>query len=177
FVVPALIASVAAQLVMGDVSVSTYQQTGRGFLLRGRLRLPVRSVLDAEATTVPPDATLLELYEHHLLLQRRLEVPVTEGSRYVGMASADQLQHVERGSWDQVTVGEVADDGWPLARVGWRLGQVLDAMDRAGVDVLPVVEEGSYVGLVRRADVLRLDEILETTDDGDDPAEPRPGRS
>jgi CIC family chloride channel protein len=177
FVVPALIASVAAQLVMGDVSVSTYQQSGRGFLLRGRLRLPVHAVLDAEATTVPPDATLAELYEHHLLLQRRLEVPVTDGSRYVGMASADQLQHVERSAWDQVTVGDVADDGWPTARVAWRLGQVVDAMDRAGVDVLPVVEEGTYVGLVRRADVLRLDEILETTDAGEGPAEPRAGRS
>ena len=53
-VVPALIASVAAQLVMGDVSVSAYQQSGRGFLLRGRLRLPVGSVLDAER--VPPYA-------------------------------------------------------------------------------------------------------------------------
>ncbi len=165
FIVPGLIASVASQLVMGDVSVSPYQQAGRRGHLERRFLLPLSAVIRADVLTVPPDASLREFYEHHLLLTRETSVPVLDGHRYLGMISSETLRNRPPETWADTAVRDVLDSTWPDARPEWTLETALRAMEGADVDALPVLDDGaSFIGIVTTADIVRLDEILDAAD-------------
>jgi CIC family chloride channel protein len=171
FIVPGLIASVASQLVMGDVSVSPYQSAGRRGHLERRFLLPIGSVIRADVLTVPPDASLREFYEHHLLLTRETSVPVLDGQDYLGMVASDDLREHPPEQWGDITVGDVVHPTWPAARPDWTLETALRALDGADVDTLPVLDgTGSFIGVVTSSDIVRLDEILGSTDDTDEGA-------
>jgi CIC family chloride channel protein len=163
FVVPGLIAAALSQLTMGPRSVSPYQRQRRAGHLEGRLDLPLTSVLRTDAATVPPDATLADLYAHHLLGVRLLSVPVVDGTTYVGTVHAEDLAEVPRDRWAQATVGSVARRDEPVADLGWTLGRALATLEAADTDRLPVLDGGAYVGLVTTGEILKLEEILERT--------------
>jgi CIC family chloride channel protein len=165
FVVPGLIASVASQLVMGDVSVSEYQTAGRAGHLERRFGLPVSAALESDVLTAPSDVDLESLYGHHLLLTRGLEVPVVDGDTYRGMLALAALREIPRAEWPERTAGDVADATWPVATLAWSLEQAVRAMNDRGVDSMPVLDHRDrFVGVVTVAAAVRLDEILHTGD-------------
>jgi CBS domain-containing protein len=53
----------------------------------------------------------------------------------------------------------------PTADPPWDLGEALQAMERADIDLLPVVEGERFVGVVTTAEILKLDDILQLTGD------------
>ncbi len=164
FVVPGLIASVASQLVMGDVSVSKYQAAGRAGHLERRLRLPVTVALETDVLATPDDVDLADFEAHHLMLSRALEVPVVgDDHRYVGMLSVEAVRDVPVAERVERTTGEVADREWPTGELGWNLEKAVRAMSDAAVDTLPVLDGGRLAGVITITGVLRLDEILGAT--------------
>ncbi len=167
FIVPGLIASVVSQLMMGDASVSAYQRAGRRGHLERRFALPLAQAIRSDVLTVPPDASLREFYEQHLLLVRETSVPVLDGDRYCGMVSSSDLRDRAPETWDETSVGGVAHLDWPVARPDWTLEQAIRAMDAHDVDALAVIDDdGAFVGIVTQTDIVRLDEILGAADDG-----------
>jgi CIC family chloride channel protein len=165
FVVPGLIASVASQLVMGDVSVSEYQTAGRAGHLERRFGLPVSAALESDVLTAPSDIDLESLYGHHLLLTRGVEVPVVDGDTYRGMVALAALREIPRAEWPDRTAGDAADGTWPVATLSWSLEQAVRAMNDRGVDSMPVLDHRDrFVGVVTVAAAVRLDEILHTGD-------------
>lgn len=165
FVVPGLIASVASQLVMGDVSVSKYQVAGRRGLLEQRIGMPITAALRTDVLTTPPDVDLGSFHDHHLMLSRAVEVPVVGDDGYLGMLAIEALAVIPRDEWPDHVVREVTDSGWPVGRLAWTLEEALRGMDDHGVESLPVLdEEGRFVGVVGIADVVRLDQILDSTE-------------
>jgi CIC family chloride channel protein len=165
FIVPGLIASVVAQLVMGDASVASYQTAGRVGHLERRFELPIGSAIRSDVPTIPPDASMRELYEN-LLLLRETSVAVLDGNRYVGMISSYDLQEVELDEWPTTMVRTVMHRDWPVAHPDWKLERAVRAMEEADRDTLPVLDDSSaFVGVVSRADIVRLDEILRRGDD------------
>jgi CBS domain-containing protein len=166
FIVPGLLASVAAQLVMGEVSVSPYQLAGRRGHLERRFLLPITSAIRSDVMAVPPDATLREFFEQHLLLVRETAVPVLDGNRYLGMVGNADLRDHPSEEWSEVLVGAVAHGDWPTAAPDWTIEQALRAMEEADVDALPVLDGGGgFIGTVTRDDIIRLDQILGSADD------------
>ncbi len=169
FVVPGLIASVASQLVMGDVSVSKYQVAGRRGHLEQRFGLPITAALRTDVLTTPSDVDLASFHDHHLMLSRAVEVPVVDDDGYLGVLAIEALRDVPRADWQDHLVREVTDRDWPVGRVSWTLEDALRAMDENGVETLPVLDaDDRFVGIVGIADVVRLDQILgSTTVEGD----------
>jgi CIC family chloride channel protein len=165
FVVPGLIASVASQLVMGDVSVSPYQAAARTGHLERRLRLPVASAVDTEVPTVAPDTTLRELAEQTRSSERQTEIAVVDDGRYVGMASLDAASWSDDDRWSTRPVGEIVDADWPSAELSSNLEQAIRVMEDADVDTVPVLDGEHFVGVVTTSDILRLDLILGPSDD------------
>lgn len=169
FVVPGLIASVASQLVMGDVSVSAYQTAGRRGHLERRFGLPITAALRTDVLTAPPDVDLASFHDHHLMLSRAVEVPVVGDAGYLGVLAIEALREVPRSEWADHLVREVTDQHWPVGRLAWTLEQALRAMDDHAVESLPVLDAADrFVGTVAITDVVRLDQILgSTTVEGD----------
>lgn len=161
FVVPGLLAAAASQLLMGGASVSPYQEGTRTTLLERRLRLPVTAALRTDASTVPPDATVAELFDHHVSQLHLRAVPVVEGARYRGMVLLHDVGTVARDRWPVTTVGSIARDDGPTGEVGWTLGRAVEAMEAADTDRLPILDDGRYVGLVTTGEILKLDAILD----------------
>jgi chloride channel protein, CIC family len=168
FVVPGLLAAAVSQLVMGDASVSAYQETGRVGHLERRFRLPLTAAIRSDVLTAPPDATVDEIVWGNMLLTRHTTVCVVDGSGYLGIVRLDDIGRVGRDDWSHVTVGTLARDDAPRAETAWSLEQALDAMQAADLDMLPVVDGSRFVGVVTLNDIVRLDEILRRTDGSHD---------
>ncbi len=165
FVVPALLATAAAQLLVGDSSVAVGQRTGRLGHLERRFELPISAVIATDVRTVPPDATIEEFLSVHLVGHRRRSVPVVDdANRYLGLAVLDEVVAVRREAWATTDVRTIARKTAPQGRTTWLVRDAVGAMERADTDVLAVVDgEDRFVGVVTTDEVLRLDEILERT--------------
>ena len=164
FVVPALIAAATSQLLMGRDSVTLYQQNRTGLLER-RLALPLSSALRTDAMTVPPDATVAELYDTHILELRSRAVPVVDIASFVGMAVLDDIAAIPRSKWSSTLVKEIMRIDWPHADVRWTLGDAVAAMEQADVDRLPVLDGATFVGMTTTGEILKLETILERTEE------------
>ena len=165
FVVPALIAAAVSQLVAGSSSVASYQLDKREGLVERRLALPLTSALTTDTLTVPPDATVSELVYIHLIGRRERVVPVVDGGTYLGMCGLDQINDLERDAWNDTLVGDIARRDLPTARPSWTLRDAVAQMDSNDTDELPVTDDvGTFIGVVRADDILRLDEILDETE-------------
>ncbi len=163
FVVPGLIAAVVAQLVMGRRSVTPFQATRRAGHLEHRLTLSVASAVSTDVLTVPPDATVEELFWQHLIGTRQRAVAVVEGSSYLGTIGVGEVAAVERDSWSRTAVAEHMRTDVPVAAPDWSVSRAVHAMDAADVDRLAVCDGETFIGTITRDDVLRLDEILDVT--------------
>jgi predicted transcriptional regulator len=150
---------------VGRTSVSPAQRGGRLGHLDRRKELPISSVLETDVRTVPPDATVQELLGVHLVANRRRAVPVVgDGSAFLGLAVLDEVVHVRREAWPTTTVETIARTDAPRGRITWLVRDALEAMERAGTDMLPIVDsDDRFVGVVTTDDILELDEILDRT--------------
>jgi CIC family chloride channel protein len=166
FVVPGLIAAVVAQLVVGRRSASPYQVAGRVGHLERRLQLPLGTLIQADVATVPLDATVEELFWQHLVGNRQQSVAVVEGNDYLGMVTADDLASLDRAAWATTPVAAVLREDVPVASSSWTVSDAIVAMEEADVDRLPVCEGGRFVGIVAASEIVRLDEILDRTNQG-----------
>ncbi|MEY2456408.1 MAG: chloride channel protein family [Acidimicrobiaceae bacterium] len=162
FVVPGLIAAASSQLLVGKASASIYQQDTRTGLLERRLALPVSSALRTDAATVPPDASVLELFDHHVTELRLRMVPVVDGAVYCGMAVLDDVARLPRDVWGHTTVASIMRTDWPTGDVGWTLARAVAAMEGADTDRLPILDRAAFVGMVTTGEILKLDAILDT---------------
>ena len=165
FVVPALLATAASQLLLSDSSVAVGQRAGRLGHLERRFELPITAVVTTDLHTVPPDATIEEFLSVHLVGQRRRSVPVVDdANRYLGMAVLDEVVAIRREAWATTDVRTIARTTAPRGRITWLVRDAVTAMERGDTDVLAVVDgEDRFVGVVTTDEVLRLDEILERT--------------
>jgi CBS domain-containing protein len=165
FIVPGLIATMVAQLFMGRASVSDAQVAATAGHLERRFGLPLTTVLRRDVPTVRSSTTLAEFYEHHLLTHRELVVPVVDGSAYAGIMVVDDLRTVPREQWASVTVGGCLRKDSPVAVPDWTIREALEVMESRDVDMLPVVHDGRFVGVVTTTAILELDDILRRTSD------------
>ena len=165
FVVPALLATAASQLLAGDSSVAQSQRAGRLGHLERRFELPISAVMSTEERTVPPDATIEEFLSVHLVGHRRRSVPVVDdANRYLGLAVLDEVVAVRREAWSTTDVRTIARTNAPRGRTTWLVRDAVGAMERGDTDVLAVVDgDDRFVGVVTTDEVMRLDEILERT--------------
>jgi Zn-dependent protease len=131
--------------------------------IRERLRvdeligdLHVRDAMEPAGPTVHPTLTLDTFAAQLLDVESgTTAVPVTESDEVVGLVGVRQLNRVRRNRWPETRVQDVMvrpprlvivapDDPLPRAVVG---------LQRAGVDGLPVLEDGKLVGVLTRPSV------------------------
>jgi CBS domain-containing protein len=165
FIVPGLIAAMVSQLFMGSASASAYQMSARAGHLERRFPLPLASALRTDVATVAPDMTLDEFFRHHAVGLREHAAVVVEGGRYLGVVRVEELAETPQELWGSTPVSDLMRMDLPTADPRWDLGEALQAMERADIDLLPVVEGERFVGVVTTAEILRLDDILQMTGD------------
>lgn len=163
FVIPGLIAAVLAELVMGNESVTPYQEVRRAGHLERRLRLPITASLVRDAHAVAPGTPIAEVVSEHFVAARARSVPVVTDGRYLGMVRVEEIEAVARDQWDGTTVADVMLP-LPSAELSWNLRRAIAVMEEHDVSRLAVCDHGRLVGVVTTSEILRLDDILDETD-------------
>jgi chloride channel protein, CIC family len=163
FIVPGLIAAMVAQLFMGRASASPYQVAARAGHLERRFALPLTAAMRTDVATMPADTTLAEFFRHHLLGNREKAVAVVDAGRYLGVMRIEELQAVAPDQWATEQVGEHMRTDFPVVNPGMLVRDALTLMEEVDVDLLPVLDGDTFVGVVTTTEILKLDEILGET--------------
>jgi predicted transcriptional regulator len=158
-----MIAALVAQLFMGKASVSPYQMAARVGHLERRFALPVTAVLRSDVSSVPPDTTLDEFFEQHLLGNREKAVAVVDDHRYLGIMRIEELRGVPQDEWASSLVVDHMRADFPTVRTVDEVRTAINAMEAADTDLLAVVDGQTFVGVVTTTEILKLDEILDRT--------------
>ena len=167
FVVPGLIAAACSQLLMGPWSVTPYQRTERAGMLEHRLRLPISSALRTDAVTVPSDATVSDVFEHHIGELRLRTIPVVDGAAFRGLVTLDDVARLPRAEWDTTEVRAVMRTEVDTGSLDWTLERAVSVMESADTDRLVVLDRGMFVGMVTTGEILKLDAILDRAEQPD----------
>jgi chloride channel protein, CIC family len=162
FIVPGLIAAMVAQLFMGRASASPYQVAARAGHLERRFELPLTAAMRTDVATMPTDTTLAEFFRHHLLGNREKAVAVVDTGRYLGVMRIE-LQAVAEDQWATERVGDHMRTDFPVVNPGMLVRDALTLMEEVDVDLLPVLDGDTFVGVVTTTEILKLDEILGET--------------
>jgi predicted transcriptional regulator len=112
---------------------------------------------------MPPDTTLDEFFRTHLLGRREKVVPVLDANRYLGLMRIEELQTVPQDQWATEVVADHMRTDFPTIETGASLRDALAVMGDADIDLLPVVDRDSFVGVVTTTEILKLDDILDQT--------------
>ena len=131
--------------------------------LRDRIRLDdlvgghtVAEAMESEPVTVSPSLTV-DTFASQLLDgdSPLTAVPVVEGEEVVGVLGVRQVRGMRRDQWATTRVADVmvGPPKLSLLSPGGAMKDGLERIHRAGVDGLPVVEDGRLVGILTRLGV------------------------
>ena len=152
-------------VVQGDMTGAFIALTGWFFVLssnsvRDRIRLDdlvgghvVRDAMEEVQTTVHPSLTV-DTFAAQLLDGETpmTAVPVTEGASIVGLLGVAQVRRIRRSDWAKTRVEDVMAKPPKMSFLAPTdpLRQALERIYRAGLDGLPVLEEGRLLGVLTR---------------------------
>ena len=170
FIVPGVIATVVAQLFMGNASITPYQVRMRGGHIEQRLRLPVSSAVRTDWHPLDADAALDASVDAAFVRARTLSLPVLDDGRYVGIVRLADVAAAHTGE-PGGRVRDLAVDA-PITKPSMTLLDAVTEMDTYEVDMLAVADGERIIGVVTRDDALRLHEIVARRDERDDDTHP-----
>ena len=133
-------------------SSQIHQQEVRTLLIRHK----VQEAMNPNFAIVPADSSLQEIVDRHVLGMGRRAVIVVDDGDIAGMLTLHHLKSVSPEKWPIVQVAQVM---LPFSRMRWvtpdtDMWSTLQAMDKDGVNQLPVLREGKLVGIITRGDLI-----------------------
>ncbi len=142
-------------LFLRSASTSSYQQLMFETALRG---VSVAELARSDYRTVPPDITVAELVDQHMLVGGGRCYPVMAGEELLGLVTLTDVRKLEREQWPATAVFHVMTPFERLRTVsfGEDARQLLQLMSEADLNQVPVVEGRRLLGIVTRADILHL---------------------
>jgi Zn-dependent protease len=110
---------------------------------------------------VPPDMTVAQLVEEHVLTRHGRYYPVMAGEELLGLITLADMRHHERAEWPNTTVFRAMTPFERLRTVApsESVMKVLQVMAEADIHQVPVVEGRRLLGIISRGDILRLIQV------------------
>ncbi|MBI5298430.1 MAG: site-2 protease family protein [Chloroflexi bacterium] len=133
-------------------SSQIHQQTIHD-LLAGHL---VSDAMRSNYTPVAPDTTLQQLVTEHILGSGRRSLVVKQDDRFLGLLTLHNVKDIPSSAWLTTTAAQTMI---PVAQLkviqpDAELSEALGAMDRDGVNQLPVMAGDQFLGMLGRDDVI-----------------------
>jgi Zn-dependent protease/CBS domain-containing protein len=127
-------------------------------LLKG---VTVGEVMNPHPATVPADISLQQLVDAYFLPGGLKYALVMQGDKLVGLITLGDIHHIPRERWSQVPVSQVMI---PVSRLHvvapqQSLNDVLPLMAGGDVNQLPVVQNGTLVGILSRDAIIHYLEV------------------
>ena len=136
-----------------SAAMSQVQQQRLHDLLAGRT---VSQAMSRTYTTIPPDITVQQLVDKHILGSGQRSFVVEEGGQVAGLLTMHSIKELPRGEWPTTPAAQVMI---PLALVKRtqpeaELWIAMEEMNRDGVNQLPVMTDGQILGMLSREDII-----------------------
>lgn len=140
---------------LNNAASGSYRQAALQDILKDS---EVEEVMSRDFEAIPPQMTVQELVEDHVLKHGLRAFPVVADSSFVGLITLSDIKNVPREQWDVVTVGDsmTRREKLRLAHPQENMNTVVSLMDNANINQIPVTDNGHIVGLLRRSDVVRF---------------------
>jgi Zn-dependent protease/predicted transcriptional regulator len=135
-------------------SVQSYRQVVIQDILEG---VPVERMMRTDPPTCSPDCTVSNLVHEHIMKSDDQSFPVVDNGRFVGLVTLDDVRGVSRDEWETTSVRQIMTPSDQLIEVTLQedAADALGKLARADVRQLPVVDNGSLAGLLRRRDIVK----------------------
>jgi Zn-dependent protease/CBS domain-containing protein len=136
----------------------------RQVVLTERLKdVRVADVQRPDTATVSRQTTINDLIEQYLLPGNRRAMPVSDDGRLVGMVTLGDIKDVPAEARDATQVGSVMGgrDGLITVRPSDDLSDAGDKLTGNDLEQVPVMDDGRFVGMLTRADVMRQLQLRE----------------
>jgi hypothetical protein len=157
FIVPALIATAVAQLLMGQQSITTHQLARRHNSLERALRRPIVDAV-TPLPEVPPKALLADVFGADGAGAER--VAVLDGDRFVGVVESREAGRLLASGRADLTCADAARPPPVHGDLGWTVGDARDVLDDGALPALVVLDGDRFLGVVTAASILALDRRL-----------------
>jgi Zn-dependent protease/CBS domain-containing protein len=145
-------------LFLRNASSQSYDQMVLQTTLAG---FSIGQVVRKDFTPVPPDITVEQLVHDYMLSGQGRYYPVMAGQELLGMFTLTDAQRIPREQWPTTSVYKTMTPFERLHTVAPNdeAIKVLQLMGQADVNQVPVVDGRLLVGIVSRADILRLIQV------------------
>jgi Zn-dependent protease/predicted transcriptional regulator len=145
-------------IFLRGASAASYQQLLEQKTLQG---VTAGEVASTAYDPVPPDMTVAQLVEEHVLTRHGRYYPVMAGEELLGLITLADIRHHERAEWPKTTLFRVMTPFERLRTVspGENAVNALHVMAEADVHQVPVVEGRRLLGIISRGDILRLIQV------------------
>jgi hypothetical protein len=153
FIVPALIATAVAQLVMGRQSITSHQLPRRLDPLERALRRPIVEAV-APIPMAASDARLVDVFGDDGAGADR--VAVVDGDGFVGMVESRSAIRVLAARGVDATCSEAASPEPVRADLGWTVGDAHELLRAGALPALAVIDGERFLGVVTAASILAL---------------------
>jgi Zn-dependent protease/CBS domain-containing protein len=124
---------------------------------------PVRALMQTRPVVVPVDLSVADLVEQYMLGQGLRAVMVADDGRIAGLVSLTDVKKLPPDQWPGTPLRAVMTPSAHLVVVTpeTSLQEALARLAERDVNQLPVVSEGSLVGMLSRADVIGFLQIYQ----------------
>jgi Zn-dependent protease len=147
-------------IVIGWFLRNTSEQAYQSVLLKSTLEgAKVREMLNRNYVTAPPDASLAQIVNEHILAQGQRCVPIVVADDLLGLLTMSDLRRVPADQWATTSAFHAMTPRERLFVVDPddELMNALQIMAANGVNQVPVIDrQRTFLGLVTREDILRL---------------------
>ena len=161
FLVPALLAAAAAQVVMGRWSFSPYQRQERVLDLTPLTRMTLLDVMTPNPDTVDATGTVADVLPHMLRQNRRWAPAVDGDGAYVGLLAIADIGALPESDWATTPIADILRAEVPAASSSDTIQLVAATMRASGNDAVAVVNDGQVVGVVTLRDVTNVEVLLD----------------
>ncbi len=168
FVVPALLAAAASQLVMGRWSFSAEQRDERRPNLIPLDQLAVEQLMSPNPDTVDADQMLDECLIE-MTRQNRRWVPVIDDGQYLGLLALTEIGKIDPSGWPELRARDVARTDVPTARPTDSVALVAELIRKHGAGAVAIVHDEQVTGVVTIRDIANIERLLDRLDPEDQP--------
>jgi len=145
-------------LFLRNASSSSYEQMVLQSTLEG---LTAREIARTDYMPIPPDMTMDHLVGQFMLMGRGRAYPVVAGEELLGLITLTDAQRLDRELWPETSVYRAMTPVDKLRTVEPRESAtaILQLMSEKDINQVPVVDGRRIVGMVSRADILRIIQV------------------
>jgi len=138
-----------------NAASSSYQQAMLREALKG---LKVRDVITRDCVSVPQENTLKQVAQDHIIPAGRSCFLATDGVRLSGIITLKDIKAIPQTQWDTTLLKQAMTpiDQLQIARMEDDATEILDRLDQEDINQLPVIENGSLVGIVTKENLIRF---------------------